>query len=541
MTDNFYRAFEDKFRGPRELIKSRLRVYLPFATPLRDLLDHAAAVDLGCGRGEWLELLREYGYDAQGVDIDEGMLEACRERGLAAHQREALNFLHELPDASQAIVSGFHIVEHIPFENLKLLVREAMRVLQPGGLLILETPNPENLVVATSGFYVDPTHQRPIPSQLLAFLTQHAGFKRNKVLRLQEPLHADSKPTLLSVLNGVSPDYAIVAQKKGPKQFFKATTPAFSAEYGVTLEALASAYHNHEDFRARVQEAHAIAAKTRISELESRILATEAHARAQEARAIAAETRASELESRILATEAHARAQEARAIAAETRASELESRTRSAEGRAQSQEDRAVAAEAWAQSLAQALDQTQIALVEAKDEFDSATRQAHDWHEQIQHLQRSISWRITSPLRASRSIIALTYRGIKWLIRQLVSILLFTLCLPFLPLLLLVIPFVLARPGLRNTIGQHIRHYPRLRSILKRLAHRIGYISHDTNLVNPLTSAASRIDQCGIELEPILSDMETGNMNHTGQLTPRALKIYESLHTAIKHMDRGNS
>lgn len=512
MTDNFYRAFEDKFRGPRELIKSRLRVYLPFATPLRDLLDHAAAVDLGCGRGEWLELLREYGYDAQGVDIDEGMLEACRERGLAAHQREALNFLHELPDASQAIVSGFHIVEHIPFEHLKLLVREAMRVLQPGGLLILETPNPENLVVATSGFYVDPTHQRPIPSQLLAFLTQHAGFKRNKVLRLQEPLHADSKPTLLSVLNGVSPDYAIVAQKKGPKQFFKATTPAFSAEYGVTLEALASAYHNHEDFRARVQEAHAIAAKTRISELESRILATEAHARAQEARA----------------------------IAAETRASELESRTRSAERRAQSQEDRAVAAEAWAQSLAQALDQTQIALVEAKDEFDSATRQAHDWHEQIQHLQRSISWRITSPLRASRSIIALTYRGIKWLIRQLVSILLFALYLPFLPLLLLVIPFVLARPGLRNTLGQHIRHYPRLRSILKRLAYRIGYISHDTNLVNPLTSAASRIDQCGIELEPILSDMETGNMIHTGQLTPRALKIYESLHAAIKHMDRGN-
>lgn len=79
-----------------------------------------------------------------------------------------------------------HIVEHIPFEDIQTLVQEAFRVLTPAGLLILETPNPENIQVATSGFYIDPTHTRPIPSQLLSFLPEYYGFKRTKILRLQE-------------------------------------------------------------------------------------------------------------------------------------------------------------------------------------------------------------------------------------------------------------------------------------------------------------------------------------------------------------------
>lgn len=241
MKKDFYRAFEEKFRGSRELIRKRLEVYLPFLIPLQNSGGQIKALDLGCGRGEWLELLQDLGFDAQGIDIDDAMLEACRERGFNVKTTDALTFLREIADDELAVVSAFHVVEHISFEDLQALVAEAKRVLMPGGLLILETPNPENLVVGTSLFYLDPTHQRPIPSELLAFVAEYAGFGRSKVLRLQESpnLTEDLAPSLLAVLRGPSPDYAVVAQKLGPEALCGGFDHAFSKEYGLSLDVLA--------------------------------------------------------------------------------------------------------------------------------------------------------------------------------------------------------------------------------------------------------------------------------------------------------------
>src|SRR5215469_3508512 len=137
--DGFYRAFEERFRGSREAIRSRLQIYLPFIEPLKSIDDHPAAVDIGCGRGEWLELVTNNGFDARGVDLDEGMLEACYENGLRATKEDGIAFLEKLPNESQLIVSGFHIAEHLPFAQLQILIQQALRVLKPGGLLILET------------------------------------------------------------------------------------------------------------------------------------------------------------------------------------------------------------------------------------------------------------------------------------------------------------------------------------------------------------------------------------------------------------------
>ena len=244
MSDGFYRAFEERWRGSRDLIKSRLRVYLPFVEPLLGLYPDAKAVDLGCGRGEWLELLKEVGFDAQGVDLDDGMLAACRQLGLKAQTQEAIGFLKSLPEASQAVVSGFHIAEHLPFGDLQQLVQQALRVLRPAGLLILETPNPENIVVGTSNFYLDPTHRNPIPHQLLSFLPEHYGFARVKVLHLQEEegLASHKQLTLYQVLSGVSPDYAVVSQKSAAAEQMQLLGPVFEKNYGHTLEALARQY-----------------------------------------------------------------------------------------------------------------------------------------------------------------------------------------------------------------------------------------------------------------------------------------------------------
>jgi SAM-dependent methyltransferase len=236
----FYRAFEDKHRGSHETIKQRLQVYLPFILPLQGLYDDCRALDVGCGRGEWLETLVENGFNATGVDLDEGMLEACQARQLPAEKADALVYLRGMPNDSLCVVSGFHIVEHIPFDGLKLLVVEANRVLKPGGLLILETPNAENLIVGTQNFYLDPTHEKPIPHMLLEFLVSFSGFTRSKLLRLQEnPALADS-PTvgLMDVIGGTSPDYAIVAQKDPGTLDVSAFDQAFDTAYGLSLDEL---------------------------------------------------------------------------------------------------------------------------------------------------------------------------------------------------------------------------------------------------------------------------------------------------------------
>ncbi|MFC4930348.1 class I SAM-dependent methyltransferase [Massilia sp. GCM10023247] len=256
MTNQFYRAFEDRYRGSRDLIKQRLYAYRPFLQALHARYPGAGALDLGCGRGEWLEVLGEQGFAGRGVDLDAGMLAACVERGLDVAEQDALAALAALPDASVAVVSAFHLVEHIPFDMVRSLVSEALRVLLPGGLLIMETPNPENMVVGSCDFYTDPSHLRPIPPNLLAFAAEHGGFARHAILRLQEDarLHEDLPLNLLSVLEGPSPDYSVLAQKNAGAEVLAGFDALFAADYGITMKALALRYESQA--AARHAEIH---------------------------------------------------------------------------------------------------------------------------------------------------------------------------------------------------------------------------------------------------------------------------------------------
>ena len=255
-----YKAFEDLHRGSHELIKSRLGVYLPFVEVIKSVYPPAPssstatpaieALDLGCGRGEWLELLKENGVSAEGIDLDDDMLSACRVQGLKVATGDAVAYLQTLPNNSRSVISGFHIAEHLSLEDLKIVVEESLRVLKPAGLLILEVPNTENLVVGTSSFYLDPTHQRPLPSQLLTFLTDYFGFARSKLLRLQEPapLRDELTPvSLFNVLSAVSPDYAVIAQKQAEANTLASFDVLFNQTYGLSLDVLAIRYQSHID------------------------------------------------------------------------------------------------------------------------------------------------------------------------------------------------------------------------------------------------------------------------------------------------------
>ena len=133
-------------------------------------------LDIGCGRGEWLELLKEAGAEARGVDLNRVMLDECRRRGLSVAEADGLAYLRGLPDESLQAVTSFHLIEHLPFETLVMLIDEIGRTLKPGGLVILETPNPKNLTVGACSFYSDPTHRNPIFPETIQFILSNRGF-----------------------------------------------------------------------------------------------------------------------------------------------------------------------------------------------------------------------------------------------------------------------------------------------------------------------------------------------------------------------------
>lgn len=260
MSNSFYRAFEDKFRGTRTEIKRRLQVYLPLVTALSPVYPGAPVLDLGCGRGEWLEILRDQGLSAKGVDLDAGMLNACHDLGLTVENAEAVGYLSCQAQNSVLAVTAFHLVEHIGFAALQALAAEAFRALKPGGLLIMETPNPENFVVATQGFYLDPSHDKPIPPDLLAFVAEYAGFEQIQILRLQEAQGILNKSdlTLNDVLSGASPDYAVVAQKPAPSDVQDLLKVEFGRIHGVSSATLAELYRQQgaERYEKTQQASH---------------------------------------------------------------------------------------------------------------------------------------------------------------------------------------------------------------------------------------------------------------------------------------------
>ena len=247
MNDDFYVAFEEKFRGSEELIKERQKKYLKFINPLKILKDEVKALDIGCGRGEWISLLNENGFNARGIDINESMVRLASQKGLNAAVNDALGELKSLDENSLDIITAFQVVEHIKFDDVLELIKEAKRVLAPCGILILETPNPENIMVGTQWFYLDATHKNPIPCELLSFATHYYGLERNFIFKTNEksPSEYERDMGLFDVFEGVSPDYSVIAQKNGDQS--ELFDEAFAVMPGVNLAQISASYNNKFD------------------------------------------------------------------------------------------------------------------------------------------------------------------------------------------------------------------------------------------------------------------------------------------------------
>jgi O-antigen chain-terminating methyltransferase len=186
-----YVELERRYRGTEEEIRERIAVYRPF-------LERAPGpvLDLGCGRGEALALLRDWGLAGRGVDASARMVELCRGRGLEAEVGDLFEVLAGLPEESLGGVVSFHVIEHLPAPALDRLVRLAWRALRKGGVLILETPNPLSMVVAARNFWLDPTHVRPVHPESLKLMYELAGFEPVERLDLRPFPQPDRLPEI---------------------------------------------------------------------------------------------------------------------------------------------------------------------------------------------------------------------------------------------------------------------------------------------------------------------------------------------------------
>jgi SAM-dependent methyltransferase len=204
--DDFYWAFEERMRGSSAAIRERLGTYEGFARDLRTSLVRNGSesprwLDLGCGRGEFCELLGEWGWRAEGVDRSPSAVEACRGRGLTVAHRDVFAYLKEAPAEGAETVSAIQLIEHLPRERWLPLFEAILRVLRPGGAVLVETINGRNLRALADHFIADLTHTWPGHPETLRLLAEHSGFVDVEI-RFEHP-----------DVHGAAEDVAIWARK----------------------------------------------------------------------------------------------------------------------------------------------------------------------------------------------------------------------------------------------------------------------------------------------------------------------------------------
>jgi O-antigen chain-terminating methyltransferase len=206
-----YSRFAERFRGSEEYVTAGQQFYLPYFEGCKNVLD------IGCGRGEFLKMMRTAGIPARGVELSAESVAVCREQGLDAEVADVYPYLAALPEGSLDGVFCSQVVEHLPPDRLPELIRLSASRLAPGGVIAIETPNPECLAIFATHFYLDPTHTRPVPHPLLIFYLEEFGVGNIEVRRLSPA--KESMPSLASLPEDFREaffgalDYAVIGRK----------------------------------------------------------------------------------------------------------------------------------------------------------------------------------------------------------------------------------------------------------------------------------------------------------------------------------------
>lgn len=219
LMDVFYAAFEDHFRGSEDEIYNRLKEHLPLFKDSSVNFKKSPVLDIGSGRGEFLRLLSDNNISAIGIDINLEMVERSKKNGLNVIQGDAVAHLEGSEPGEYGAISGFHLIEHLPFPLLMRLFKASQQALAKNGFVLFETPNPENLIVGSCNFYHDPSHLNPLPPALIEFALKSCNFKKVETIRLH-PLKPREKSTkhsqlpkdLYDRIYGPS-DYAVIGFK----------------------------------------------------------------------------------------------------------------------------------------------------------------------------------------------------------------------------------------------------------------------------------------------------------------------------------------
>ena len=206
-----YARFAERFRGPEEYVKGGQQFYLEYFQGCKNVLD------IGCGRGEFLKMLHDAGVPAKGVELSEESVAACKLQGLDAEVADVFQYLAAMPEGTLDGVFCSQVVEHLPPERLPELIRLCAERLAPGGVIALETPNPECLAIFATHFYLDPTHTRPVPHPLLIFYLEEFGIGNIELRRLSPARESmkglDSIPEDFREAFFGALDYALIGRK----------------------------------------------------------------------------------------------------------------------------------------------------------------------------------------------------------------------------------------------------------------------------------------------------------------------------------------
>ena len=219
-----YHAFENKFRGTREEMKKRQKIYLKYFEGSKNVLD------IGCGRGEFLELLSDNNVPSMGIDVYNEFVQYCRYKGLKATKEDAISYLSQQENNKIEGIFMSQVAEHLDTDYLIDLVNISYKKLQKGKYFIAETPNPKTLSIFSNAFYMDPSHKNPVHPETFKFIMEQAGFKDVKLLftessridyrlplieseQIQNQKEFNDGINLLSEMFFGSQDYAIIARK----------------------------------------------------------------------------------------------------------------------------------------------------------------------------------------------------------------------------------------------------------------------------------------------------------------------------------------